>query len=285
MPVGLRSLSPIDPVQGVPVPLRIVYPTDAPATTHAFGPYTFEAALDAPIAGTDLPVVVISHGTGGTPWAYRGLTTALAEAGCVVVLVEHPGNSRADDSLANTPANLANRPRHVRIALDAVADLPVRSGATVVGHSMGGYTALAAAGGRPMSLPTESPDGVGRAIEVERDPRLRGVVLLAPALPWLMAPGALADVTIPILVRTGERDDLINADFIRHVLRDLAGVEHTVVPSAGHFFPCFPVPPALAGLPPAFDPPGFDRARYQPTLHADILAFVRESEGLGSVGG
>ena len=47
------------------------------------------------------------------------------------------------------------------------------------------------------------------------------------------------------------------------------------VPGAAHFSFQTPYPPALAAIPPAQDPPGFDRAAYQPILHADITAFLR----------
>jgi hypothetical protein len=38
-----------------------------------------------------------------------------------------------------------------------------------------------------------------------------------------------------------------------------------------------PYPPEMKrpDLLPAQDPPGFDRARYQPELHAEIVAFLR----------
>ena len=45
----------------------------------------------------------------------------------------------------------------------------------VIGHSIGGYTALASAGGKPLALPTQTPDGVAHPVEVERDPRIGAV--------------------------------------------------------------------------------------------------------------
>ena len=286
MNVGCRALAATDAVQGARVPVRVLYPTHAPARTETFGPYALDLALDAPVAGERLPLVAISHGTGGSPWGYRGLAAHLARAGFAVALVEHPGNSRADNSLEGTPANLANRPRHVRLALDAaLADAAVGphlvpGGAAVIGHSLGGYTALAVAGGRPMALPDQTPDGVAHPVPVEPDPRVRALVLLAPALPWFMGPGALAEVRAPLLVRTGERDELTPPSFVEHILRGLpagARLDYQVVPGAGHFAFWGPVPPALSN--PAFlpsrDPPGFDRAAYQPRLCADVLAFLR----------
>jgi predicted dienelactone hydrolase len=290
MSVGCRALDTTDPVQGARVPVHVLYPTHAPARTEAFGPYSLAVARDAPVAGDQLPVVAISHGSGGTPWTYRGLAEHLARAGFVVVLVEHPGNSRVDNSLVGTPANLANRPRHVRLALDAAFSAAaigphVRPGqAAVIGQSIGGYTALAVAGGRPVALPNETADGVAHPVPVEIDRRVRALVLLAPALPWFMGAGALAEVEVPLLVRTAERDEYAPPAYVELMLRGLpegARMDYGVVPGAGHFAFLTPFPPALAhaGFPPSQDPPGFDRVAYQPQLCGEVLAFLRRSLG------
>jgi len=288
--VGCRALNVEDVVQGARVPVQILYPSRAPERLEQFGPYPLAIATDAPVEGERLPLVVISHGTGGSPWTYRGMAVHLARAGFVVALPEHPGNNRSDNSLANTAANLENRPRHVRLVLDAVfgdAQLGKRlspSGVGVVGHSMGGYTALAVAGGRPSSFPNESPDGQARTIPVVRDPRVRALVLLAPASPWFMAEGALAGVDLPILMRTAERDEhtpAMHAEIILRGVPDPRRIDHRVVPNAGHFSFQSPFPPAMTRpeFPPSQDPAGFDRAAFQPVLHAEILAFLRSSLG------
>jgi dienelactone hydrolase len=82
-------------------------------------------ALDAPPADGVWPLVVISHGNSGTPWAYRQLAKHLVLAGFVVALPAHTGNTRLDNSLAGTAANLANRPRHLTLAIDAVLAEPL----------------------------------------------------------------------------------------------------------------------------------------------------------------
>jgi len=288
--VGCRALEVNDPVQGARVPAWLLYPASAPERVEQFGPYPLAVALDAAVMGEGLAVVAISHGTGGSPWTYRDLAACLARAGYVVALLEHPGNSRSGDSLAGSAANLANRPRHVRLVLDAVfgdAQLGTRvsaAGAGVIGHSLGGYTALALAGGRPTCFAHESPDGQPRTVPVVPDPRVRALVLLAPATPWLMADGALAEVTAPILMRTGERDEHAPAFHAAIVLHGLAGrarVDHRVVPNAGHFSFQSPFPPAMTRpeFPPSQDPPGFDRAAFQPLLQAEVLAFLRTELG------
>lgn len=290
MTVGCRSLDVTDVVQGARVPVWVLYPARAPERLEEFGPYPLAVATGAPVEGEGLPLVVISHGNNGSPWTLRGLAAYLARAGFVVALLEHPGNSRSDGSLAGTAANLENRPRHVRLVLDAVfADEHLgrrlaRSGAGVIGHSIGAYTALAVAGGRPSSFPNEAPDGKAHAVPVVRDPRVRALVLLAPASVWFMGAGALADVDLPILMRTGEHDTHtpgMHAAIILRGIPDARRIDHRVVPGAGHFSFQSPFPPAMTRpeFPPSQDPPGFDRVAYQPVLHAEILAFLRASLG------
>ena len=280
-----RVISPNDDVQGVPVPTSLLYPTDATPHSVKVGAYSLDVAPDAPVAGGDLPLVVFSHGTGSSPWLVRDLACTLARAGFVVALPEHPGNNRSDDHLANTLPNLVNRPRHLRVVLDAAfADEVVgprlsRGGVAVMGHSLGGYTALALAGGRPSAFAHLSPDGLPRPFAVERDTRVRALVLLAPATAWFLADGALAEVDVPIFLRTGELDELappFHGDVVARGIVDSRKLDHVVVPGAGHFAFVSPFPPEMTrpDFVPSHDPPGFDRAAYQPRLHAEILAFL-----------
>lgn len=280
MTVGYRLLEVPDAAQGVTIPVHLLYACEGRAQEVPFGPYSIEVARDAPI-GTG-PVVVVSHGTGSTPWTLRGLGMYLAQAGFVVAMLEHPGNRRGDDGLAETPANLANRPRHVRLAIDAVAAIDPRGATTVgvVGHSMGGYTALAVAGGKPLALPNQTEDGKAHPVEVVTDPRVKALVLLAPAVPWFMAPGALHEVEVPILMRVGELDRFAPLhEIVLKGVRDPARIEFAVVPNAGHFSFQSPFPPRMvrADFPPSQDPPGFDRAAYQPVLHAEVESFLRRA--------
>lgn len=305
--IGCRALDVMDTVQGARIPSWVVYPAPGPAPGPAqgraqgpeqierFGPYELAVTMGAPVAGDRLPLVVISHGNGGSPWTHRGLAAHLARAGFVVALLEHPGNSRSDNSLAFTAANLANRPRHLGLVLDAVfqdEQLGARlapagvglatAGVGLIGHSIGAYTALALAGGRPTSLPNEEPDGQARPVPVARDPRVRALVLLAPASIWYRAEGALAGADVPILMRTGARDAHTHPLHGAIVLRgvpDPARIDHQVVPNAGHFSFQSPFPPAMTrpDFPPSQDPPGFDRAAYEPVLSAEIATFLRAS--------
>ena len=284
--VGCRAIEVTDQMQGVRVPLWLLYPAREAERDTLFGAYSLSVAIDAPIEGERFPLVVISHGTGSTPWVMRDLATHLVRSGFVVAVLAHPGNTRRDDGLAGKPENLVSRPRHIRLVIDAAfADAAiggrlVPDQVAVIGHSLGGYTALAVAGGKPMVLPHEAPDGMAYPLSVEADARVRAIVLFAPAAPWLMADGALADVDVPVLMRTGEKDLAAPTSHDRFVLRgfpDRDRVDYQIVPNAGHFAFLTPFPAALAGpqFPPSQDPPGFDRAAYLPVLYGEVLAFLR----------
>jgi hypothetical protein len=59
------------------------------------------------------------------------------------------------------------------------------------------------------------------------------VALLAPALPWLMAPGALADVRARVYARAGALDELAPPYVIERIVRGLparAPLDYQVVP-------------------------------------------------------
>ena len=284
--VGCRAVEVDDAAQGARMQIRFLYPTRMRERPEPFGPFMLGVAMNAPVEGNGLALVVVSHGTGSTPWLHRDLAAHLARTGFVVALIQHPGNNRGDDSLAGKAVNLENRPRHVRLAIDAAfADDVVgrhlsHGGVAVIGHSLGGYTALAVAGGKPSSFPWETPDGTAGPLAVERDARVRALVLLAPATAWFMADGALADVDVPILMRSGEKDahaEPFHARIVEQSIRDPKRLDHAVVANAGHFAFVSPYPPEMQdpAIPPSQDPEGFDRAAYLPILFDEIATFLR----------
>lgn len=262
-------------------PMLIMYPTSVPAESVTFGPFDLDMAANAQPLSERVPVVIISHGSGGTHLGYLELARRLVRAGHVVLMPEHPGNNRGNNELADSSLNLTNRPRHLTLALDRLLADPLLTEVAdgnrtaVVGHSMGGYTALAIAGGRPSTQD-------GQAVDVPRDDRVRALVLLAPATPWFSAPGALDDVHVPILMLTGERDQIMppyHAELVRRGLPEDVPLEHQVVGNAGHFSFMSPFPDVMRSpdFAPGNDPEGFDRAAFQDRLAADVVTFLDRS--------
>ena len=269
-----------------PIDLIALYPSVAAEVPLRAGPYTIDVALDgAPVPGP-WPVVVVSHGSGGSPFTHRGLARHLAKAGFLVLLPTHPGNNRDDNHLADTADILVQRPRDVTAVLDWAASsegFPRQADVRrvgVVGHSLGGYTGLALAHGRPHTIPRDTPGVAPVPIPVSADDRIAALVLLAPAAPWFIARGSLDDVRVPILMLTGEFDSMTGShgDLIASRLRVGASLEHRVVRGAGHFSFLAPFPPDMTNpaFPPSQDPPNFDRAAFHAALYPEVAAFFRE---------
>ena len=284
--VGLRTVHVADAAQDASIRTLLLYPSATAGTVRRFGPYDLVTAEDVAVAGRDLPLVVLSHGNGGSPWTLRDLAAGLAREGFVACLPEHPGNCHGDNHLAGTAANLGNRPRHLSLVVDAAFACPALGPrlapgrVAVIGHSMGGYTALGAAGGRPWADEREAADGRPHAVPVQHDPRIVALVLLAPATVWFGKEAALADVRVPILMRSGKRDEITppwHADIVRRGVADAGLVDHSIIAGAGHFSFMSPFPASMnrPDFPPSRDPPGFDRAAFQPILLQDIVEFLR----------
>jgi predicted dienelactone hydrolase len=263
-----------------PLTALLHYPCEQPATRTRFGPYELDVSVDAPPAGGRHPLVLLSHGSGGAPLLYRSLSLLLARNGFMVAMPKHPGNSLGDNALADTEANLRNRPRQLIALLDALlrdTDLAPAIAAervTAIGHSLGGYTALCVAGGQPRTRR-------GAAIPVTHDARIGALVLLAPACGPFLAPAALASVTAPILALTAEHDELTPDSEVRASLvtaPDASQVTIRMVANAGHFSFLSPFPPGLhpAQFAPAADPSGFDREGFHQWMPGLILEWIRE---------
>lgn len=289
-PCGFLKTEVWDAVDQARMPVMVFYPTTKPERLEQLGPFELEIARDAVPAGGAFPLILISHGSGGAPLLYRTLAQGLARLGFVVGAPEHPFNNRSDNSRANTPGLLAARPRHLRAVADWFFDRSPLAGMltpgayAVVGHSIGGHTALAVAGGRSTAQPGDTPGGYPLTAPAEADPRVKAVVLLAPALIAFRSPGSLKHVRVPMLLLLAEHDRVFPAGYADLVVRatladvpDPAQVEHRIVPGAGHFAFMSAYPPAMRqrSFPPSQDPPGFDRDLFQRALLVEVADFLR----------
>ncbi len=281
--VGSLNLAITDKEKNLSFPCLVFYPTETPSTSVAFGPYSMELALNAPLQGERLPLVVISHGAGSTPLVYRTLATYLAKHGFVVALPEHPGNNRSDNSLNGTVANLENRPRHLKQTLDAVLGDPrfvqhvEPYHVAVIGHSLGAYAALALAGAQPWS-------GLEQKISVQADSRVQALVLMAPASSFFVPNDSLQNVHASILMFSGEADRITprwQTQLILDLLPRRDQVAFHSVPHAGHYSFLSPFPEAMKrpDFPPSQDPPGFDRERFHVELNETIRSFLHMQLG------
>ena len=314
--VGYRRIDLQETTSGEPFPVALWYPTRAtPAPLLLTAPLTpcrlpvmlcrliafeLQVAADAPPADGQFGLVVISHGSNGLALNHRDLAMALTAHGYVVAALTHPRGTGND--VAGI-AVWAGRPRQVSRVIDAVlADAALGPRVTrrrigVVGHSNGGFTALAVAGAQPSPAASvahcrQHPDDVrfcsfggaaardsaraGGDIPDVRDARVRAIVLMAPnALPF--SSETLARLTVPVRIYGAELDELT---LVRYHAERLAqtlppGREYVLVRGAGHFSFIARYPWALTFVvgDAARDPKGFDRDALHATLNPEIVDF------------
>jgi predicted dienelactone hydrolase len=166
------------------------------------------------------PVVLCSHGLGGTRDTYAYLGEHWARRGYVVVAMQHPGS---DDSVwrdlplrermaamhaAANGRNLTLRCEDVRAVLDALAVWHADAGhpcrgrldlehTGMSGHSFGAYTTQFTTG---QAMPLFGAKWT--------DPRLRAALAMSPSSPRAgSAEAAFAGVAVPWLLMTGTHDD------------------------------------------------------------------------------
>ena len=134
-------------------PVTVFYPSSGEEQALKRGPFTLDFAWQgAPVRGNGR-LVVVSHGSGGSPWVHSDLARTLVESGFVVASPEHRGDNYKDLTSAG-PDSWKRRPLEVSRAIDAVgqdprfAPLLALDKVGVYGMSAGGHTALSLAGGR-----------------------------------------------------------------------------------------------------------------------------------------
>ncbi|SFL94313.1 dienelactone hydrolase [Variovorax sp. OV329] len=134
-------------------PVTLYYPSADPEQAVRRGPFTLSLAPQGrPVRGNGR-LVVISHGSGGSPWVHADLARSLVQAGFVVAMPEHRADNYKDDSDPG-PDSWTMRPSEVSRAIDAVgrdprfAPLLQLDKVGMYGMSAGGHTALSLAGGR-----------------------------------------------------------------------------------------------------------------------------------------
>lgn len=147
--VGMAEL----PANEVSGPVTVFYQTQAVPAAVRRGAFQLDVAIDAAPTPNRSRLVVISHGSPGSPWVHFDLVRSLVDAGFIVALPEHHADNYKDDSDPG-PAAWRRRPLEVSRSIDRLAREPpfastldfARVG--MFGMSAGGHTALVLAGGR-----------------------------------------------------------------------------------------------------------------------------------------
>jgi predicted dienelactone hydrolase len=262
--------------------LTMWYPASEPEAQVAVGPpgspifIRGMVATDAPFADVVRhPLILLSHGFGGSARQMTWLGAALARHGYVAVAVDHPGANSIDgisDAGAYAPWAQAT---DLRAALDFVLDQrefarhidSARVG--VVGFALGGYASLLAVGARSdfghfagfcegrdrdamCNTHFEYPLDYHRRAEVLArpglealaaeessdfgDPRIKAAFLIAPAFMEALAPASLSRVRVPVGIVLGAADPIAPAATNgRLAARLIPGARLRVLPGVGHY--------------------------------------------------
>ncbi|MGE8187685.1 alpha/beta hydrolase family protein [Pseudomonas sp. NPDC086278] len=230
--IGFHASTLPDPQNERPLEMVVWYPSATSAITpQLFGDNpVFVGALavpNAPPAAGEHPLVVLSHGNGGSWINQTWLASALAHKGYIVAAVNHPGTTSRDRS-PQAAAQLWQRPADLSRAIDAVTAQPEKFGVVAkqriaaVGHSLGGWTVLEIAGARfdpdrfakdcivhpklasctayQTMNPASTPESKARLAADLRDKRITAIVSLDLGLSRGMTDESLAQLPVPTLV-------------------------------------------------------------------------------------
>ncbi len=277
------------------------------------------AALDAPFADNKRrPIILFSHGFGGTARIMAWFGTALARQGYVVVAPDHPGNNSMDQMTVAGALLFWERPHDLAAALKEVESDPTISAHIdpfrlgVAGFSAGGFTALAAAGGRVdlkrysafcVAHPADGDcqpqkefpitreqaeafiDSPAMALERKRShgdlsiPGVKAVFVMAPAIVQSFTPTSLAHIDVPVSIILGDADPVAPPAANGEVAAELIpGAKIKILRGVGHYdFLAECTPAGTAAIP--FCPTTVPRARTHREAIKDALSLFDRTIG------
>lgn len=272
-----------------------------------------EAHIGAGFPEGDLPLILVSHGSGssidGTAW----LAAGLAARGAMVVVLNHPGTTTGDSSPRRT-VRLSERAADLSAALDHVLTDPQIAShidedrIAALGFSLGGSTVLGIAGLRldpeayraycethgeaaqdclflmrgGVDFATLPPEFSAEM----SDPRFTSVVAVDPGFTYAATPESAAEIETPVqLLSLGDSFPWFATDVRSQgsgLVELLPNVEHDVVPNAHHysFLPICKENAAQLLIeegedPICDDPEGWDRAAAHAASVAAIARFLK----------
>ncbi len=282
-------------------------------------PVAFGAKL---AAGPRRPLILLSHGSTGLGLSLEWLAHALAERGYIVAAVNHHGNTIAEGTLLPQGFGLPwERADDLSAVLTDLLHDPVfgpaidphRIGAA--GHSAGGETVIAMAGGRfnrPLLMSycasaasqgdgtCEPRDAIRQSIAdidalahkdaavsaslqrshaSHKDARVRAVFAMAPAMGPAFEPADLKDVDIPVAIVVGDADDTAPAKSnAARFAGQIRGAKLSVLHDVGHLtFSSECSALGMARLDGCRDLPGIDRAAVQRAVADQAYAFFESA--------
>lgn len=311
---GLQIAEVFMPHHEAPTRVAIWYPGAAQVAPSIYADNPVfkgvEAHMNIPLSPGQHPVVMFSHGIGGTDRAQAWLGAALAKRGAVTVMVNHPNSTWGDFDMSEGVKHWT-RTQDMSAALDAVIDMKAfsrgldMSRVMAAGFSYGGWTALSLGGMRGNhsgiveacstftqmeaceTLLSEEVNlqGIDSALWNSRyaDERVTHVAAIDPGFVWGLEKADTVEL-LPstILIGFGSDDDrMLATDFDRSGLTALLGDRMIERFDPAYHFSAMPIcTPAGESIlaednddPVCTDPDGSDRAAIHNTI-VDLLAGV-----------
>lgn len=298
--VGFQHFTIPDP-EGKAIEVGVWYPTDAAPKAERLELDSQTVATDAPVRGGHLPLVVMSHGHGGSYAGHVDTARALAEAGFVAAALTHTGDNWADMSMGT---RIWERPRQLKVLTDYMVSGwrdrghvdAGRIGA--FGFSAGGFTVLVEAGGEPdlhkveghcrdhpqfetCAIVRSQPLPFDTKVSWTHDLRIKAVVSAAPAIGFTFDRESLKNLRQPVQLWEAENDQVLPAPYYAEPVRDAlpSKPDFHVVPNAGHYDFIQPCSPAFAKAVPMIcqGAPGFDRAAFHAEFNREIVEFFQRT--------
>lgn len=269
--------------------------------------------MEAPVSAGQYPVVLFSHGMGGTDRSQAWLGAALAQQGAITIAVNHPNSTWGDFDMSAGVAHWT-RAQDMKAALDAVLEMPDfsdrldMSRLMAAGFSYGGWTALSLGGARAnhagfieacttyqemeacdlLLSDDVNMQGIDPATwnASYADARVTHVAAIDPGFVWGLEAADVVDLVPETLVIGfgGEDDRMLATDFDRSGLSSHLGDRKIEQFDPAYHFTAMPIctPTGEAILaeekddPVCTDPEGSDRA----AIHASIVTLIAQQLGL-----
>ncbi len=196
-------------------------------------------------------LVVISHGFSADRTVHATLAQGLVAEGYTVAAPTHPDIAGLESGNPGLDPFVL-RPRHLSLTIDAMSETTEFDSITLVGHSLGGYSALRMVGADPVvgdgftdycdnttdallcSGQIEeriSAEGVGTDFS---DPRVDRIVLLAPGYGPFFDSDAL-DVDVPVLVIGASDDSELPGDQVSALATRMPNDSQSETVNGGHY--------------------------------------------------
>lgn len=266
--VGIRYSEAFAPARKSKIDFHIWYPAKPGGRRVTVGGngvfYGTPAGRGAPHKNGRSPLILMSHGAGGNAGQFGWIASALAHAGYVVALPNHPGTTSGNAS-ALAAVRVWERPADISAVIDEIIANPAAypfidtNRIATLGFSAGGYTAMAVSGARVdvealqnfcdhgdrgMSdcaflarggVDLHSLD-LSPASQDLRDQRIKAAVIVDPGIVETLTEISLSKISIPMLIiNLGKENTIPKGVYARLAAEAIPRAKYEIINDAIHF--------------------------------------------------